>query len=365
MERKIDDIVSVLKAAKRSNRRCSLLIGAGCSVSAGIPLASQFVEIIKDQYPSAYGRAETKTYPHCMYELEPGIRRDLIARYIDQAKINWAHIVIAQLVKHGYVDRVLTPNFDPLVMRACALAGEFPAVYDFAASQQFNPAYVSAKAIFHLHGQRDGFNLLHTDEEVNALTDALTPVFDDAGKGRMWLVVGYSGDNDPVFKHLARVKEFDFGLYWVTYRDDEPAAHVQSGLLQKNKGAFYVKGYDADEFFVKLARELDCFPPDLIARPFSHLDSLLKMLTPYDLRISSTEAESDAWATTRTFVEAAIHRYEKPTTGLDDDGLNADKEQEEARRQVLATEQALLAADYIGVVQRLFHKPTEQNPPAA
>ena len=58
--------------------------------------------------------------------------RDLVAEYVDSAKINWAHICIALLFQAGYVDRVLTTNFDPLVNRACALLGQFPAVYDCA-----------------------------------------------------------------------------------------------------------------------------------------------------------------------------------------------------------------------------------------
>src|ERR1039458_7470156 len=65
-------------------------------------------------------------------------------------KINWAHLALAQLIDGGYIDRVLTTNFDPLVSRACALVNSFPAVYDFAASRVFNPDQISEKAIFHL-----------------------------------------------------------------------------------------------------------------------------------------------------------------------------------------------------------------------
>jgi hypothetical protein len=97
-----------------------------------------------------------------MAQLAPAERKALIAQYVDSAKINWAHIGIAALIKHGFIDRVLTTNFDPLVVRACAMIGEFPAVYDFAASQRFQPADVADKAIFHLHGQRTGFVLLIT-----------------------------------------------------------------------------------------------------------------------------------------------------------------------------------------------------------
>ena len=40
----------------------------------------------------------------------PGVRRDLIGGYIDNAKINWAHLALAQLIDHDFVDRVLTTN---------------------------------------------------------------------------------------------------------------------------------------------------------------------------------------------------------------------------------------------------------------
>lgn len=97
--------------------------------------------------------------------------------------ILWSHIAIAQLMKEGYVDRVLTVNFDPLVVQARALVGEFPAVYDFAASQEFKPADIPDKAVFHLHGQRSGFRLLHTEREVEDHSRSRAPVFEDEGRG--------------------------------------------------------------------------------------------------------------------------------------------------------------------------------------
>jgi NAD-dependent SIR2 family protein deacetylase len=142
MERKIEDIIESLRNVKDRPNKCTILIGAGCSIKADIPLASGFVEIIKKEHKQAYERAAEKTYPKCMAELAGGERRELIARYINRAKINWAHIAIAQLMKAGYIDRVLTVNFDPLVVKACTMVGLYPAVYDFAASQLFKPAYI-------------------------------------------------------------------------------------------------------------------------------------------------------------------------------------------------------------------------------
>jgi tetratricopeptide (TPR) repeat protein len=310
MNRLIDDVVETLRKAKDRDQKCTLLIGAGCSVKAGIPTAAGFVEIIRDEFPNAYNRATKKTYPSCMSELAVGERRELIARYVDAAKLNWAHIAIAQLMKCGYIDRVLTTNFDLLVVRACALLGEFPAIYDFAASQLFQAADIPDQAVFYLHGQRTGFVLMNTEEESARHSKLLKPVFDDAGRGRVWLVVGYSGDNDPVFDHLAHVPRFDWNLYWVGYKDTPPAAHVREKLLIAGKYAFYVQGFDADDFFVTVAQRLKIFPPGLFATPFTHLKALLETVTPYTLPGESSTIDVTDGA--RSLIQVAIDRHEAP-----------------------------------------------------
>ena len=152
-ERSADDVVETLRnARKRENRgtplRCSLLIGAGCSFTAGIPLARGFVETIRDRYPRTFAQVREETYPHVMAALCKGERRALIREYINKCRVNHAHLAIAQLIKNGYVDRVLTTNFDPLVARACALCNIHIAVYDFAATQAFDPADAPDRAVF-------------------------------------------------------------------------------------------------------------------------------------------------------------------------------------------------------------------------
>lgn len=316
-ERTIDDVVELLKPAGKRPRRCTLLIGAGCSVDAGVPLAREFVGEIRKRYPQAYKRAGKKTesedpgYPACMAELPPAQRRDLIAEYVDRARINWTHVCIARLLQAGYVDRVLTTNFDFLVVKACALLGEFPAIYDFAASQLFKPADIPERAVFYLHGQRTGFVLMNVQEEMKAHSKRLAPVFQDAGSGRVWIVVGYSGLSDPVFDQLARIKVFDNGLYWVGFQDGEPPRHVAEKLLVRKKNAFFVPGYDANSFFVTLAQRLGIFPPPLVTRPFSHLKALLDTLTPFQLPGQGPEA--DVTRTARRWIDEAIESCEMAT----------------------------------------------------
>ncbi len=308
-EPSIDDLVEMARYCHDSGRGCSLLIGAGCSVTAEIPSAAGFIELIRSRFGSAHARAEPKTYPRCMAQLPHGVQRGLIEEKVDCARINWAHIAITQLMKTGFVDRVLTTNFDPLVVRACALIGESPAVYDFAASQLLKPEHIPAKAVFHLHGQRSGFVLLNTEEDVEEHSQRLGPLFEAAGQGRMWIVVGYSGENDPVFDHLARVPGFEFGLYWIGYKDSPPAEHVRERLLKSGKSAWFVPGFDADEFFVTLARKLEVFPPAFVSRPFSHLTETLSPIT--DFRLREGDSEINPLEEPRRLIAEAALRYEK------------------------------------------------------
>ena len=308
--RSIDEIKETLQNAKSRDRGCVLLIGAGCSVKAGIPAAAGFVEIIKDRYKLAYQRAPAKTYPKCMGELLLSERRDLIAQYVDQAQINWAHLCIALLMQAGYVDRVLTTNFDLLVARACAMLGVFPATYDFATSQLLKKADIPDQAVFYLHGQRTGFVLMNTEEDVTMHSKLLGPVFEDAGSGRVWIVVGYSGENDPVFDHLAGIPRFDNGLFWIGYRDQEPASHVREQLLTQDKDAFFTKGFDADSFFVSLTQALGIFPPDVVARPFTYLQRTMTHITPFT--DPGQTFEDDVMRTPREWILSAIDQFETP-----------------------------------------------------
>ncbi len=307
--RELMDIVESLKHAKRRSKKCSLLIGAGCSSTANIPLASGFVQTIKKDFPCAYERATEKKYPQCMAQLSRGEQRDLIAKHVDNAQINWAHICIALLIKHGFVDRILTTNFDPLIVKACALLGEFPAVYDFAASQLYESNKIPDKAVIYLHGQRTGFVLMNTPKECKKHSKYLAPVFTDAGTGRVWLVVGYSGESDPVFKHIANINAFEYPLYWIGYDNNEPAPHLRDELLSADKDAYYVKGYDADKFFMELCRGLNIFPPKFVNKPFSHLQEILRPIAPYyDTRTD----KKNILEATYDLIDKAIASIEKP-----------------------------------------------------
>ena len=172
---------------------------------AGIPAAGGIVEYVEHNYGRKFARATQPTYPDVMAELHERERRDVIGHFVDSddLRVNWAHLCIGLLVHEGFVDRVLTTNFDPLVVRACAMLDDFPPVYDFGTSQLFQPANTPDKAVFYLHGQRSGFRMLHTVAECADHAKRLAPLIHETVQGRTVIVVGYSGANDPVFDLLA------------------------------------------------------------------------------------------------------------------------------------------------------------------
>jgi len=273
----IDHIVSSLKRAK-GDRGAVVLLGAGCSKSAGIPLAGELMEEIAREFgPVPPGLTDYSDY---MNFVPPGERKKLLGDYIDRATINWSHLALAQLIANDYVKCVLTTNFDPLIVRSCAMLGSYPAVYDFPSTKFFDAAQIVDPSIVYLHGQRNGFVLLNTRDAFK--DNPLDAVFSRVGERRPWIVVGYSGKSDPVFDQLASYKQFDYRLFWIGFRDEPVPQHVHERLLTGNKYADYIGGYDADTFFVTLAKKLGAFPPALFAEPMKHLRRILGVVNPFD-----------------------------------------------------------------------------------
>lgn len=270
--RSLHDIAEVIKHA---DGECVFLVGAGVSKSAGIPLAAGLLQEIEHDFPNAFARARDKSYNSVMAELTSAQRSKLLCKHMENAKVNWAHLALAQMFHLRKIDRILTVNFDPLIMRACAMVGEFPAVYDLAAAQDFKPARIAPRSVFYLNGQHTGFTILNADEELQNHRQRLRQIVDNTGTHRIWVVLGYSGAADPLLDVLAEVPMFDNGLYWIGTRPT-PSSQVMEKLLRdRSKQAYFLGGQQADDFLKELAQELECFPPPLLSKPFDHIEKII------------------------------------------------------------------------------------------
>ncbi|MGE0636681.1 MAG: SIR2 family protein [Bacteroidia bacterium] len=266
-----------VKTMKESGESTALLIGAGVSVTAGIPLAGKMVEELIAKYPG-YDLKEHENKPNAYNEVMKALthnqRESFLREKIQNAKINLAHFFIGSLVSNGYVDCILTTNFDPLLVKTLALFNIYPSIYDLANTKKFLPSSIAYPNIFYLHGQGTAFRMLNTEDETKESTEYFTRLFDHLDKKHSWIVAGYSGQTDFIFKGLAEQPIYNNNLCWVG-RTNEPPKHVEGDLCCKDS-VRYINYAGADSFFRDLNNELGLKLPEFVEKPFSHFKKTLE-----------------------------------------------------------------------------------------
>lgn len=283
----------------RRGRAAVCLVGAGCSITAGLPSAEEVVEFLRMREAGVYeaaqrlrkGRARAAGaaggvmepgYAELMQCLESRKRYRLFQRWVGVSSLNKAHLALAFLVWRRRIGRVFTTNFDDLVLRACSLYGVYPAVHDLAAMSRldaagsdklFKKTFVVEPAVFYLHGRHNGFEQIHHDGPATMQAARLDGVIADS-RDRLWIVVGYSGESDPLFDTLEQAAGSGRGFYWVNRQP--PSEAIRRALARH--GARYVEVPGADEFFGALAEGLSTRREHWLRLPGVHVGRVLGAL---------------------------------------------------------------------------------------
>ena len=279
----IDDVkrlAASFRKAKSRSKAFALLTGAGCSFSAGIPLApalaKQILEEYGEQIRHRVPEERRNDYGACMGCLTPTERRDLLKPILDAANVNWGHIAIAAMMDGGWISRVLTFNFDSILARACGICGTYPATYDFGAAPSATLEHIVSPSIIHLHGQSYGVVMFNTEEETLQHAKEIEPLLRDTLDGYPLLIIGYSGNSDSVYPRLVANFKGKERLIWADY-DVEPNAKMSEFIAKKAATSEFLGGIDSDVFLIELARELGSWPPLLFS---SFEDHLLREIGP-------------------------------------------------------------------------------------
>jgi len=266
----IKDYVSLVK--RGDDAGATLLIGHGCSARSRMPAGDALVDLIREKFPDACAKASDDHPEACLAQLSASQKFQLQKAMLERARLTWAHICIALMMKEGYIRRVLTTTTDPLLERACALMGVHPAVYDCAASTGLDADQLGGAAIFHLNGQVPG----------GRASGDLEPVFSAANRFGPWFVVGYKdSDDDPVFQQLNKLPHYKNGLLWVLPKSIAPSRSVHEKILTKGKEVEYTNAKDADAFLILMMQELKVRVPDVLAFPFSFLGNVLRSIADF------------------------------------------------------------------------------------
>ncbi|MGB3109484.1 MAG: tetratricopeptide repeat protein [Psychrobacter alimentarius] len=283
----IKDLAQFMRSAKENEDQKPFIFitGAGCSVTAGIPLANKIVSELNEQFAlelKPLSNEDRKDYGKCMGRLEISKRRKYLQEYIGKAKINWSHIALACLIKEGYIRRVLTFNFDNLLARSCGLLGQYPPTYDFTAANLNLHRLIDDPAIVHLHGQGHGFVQLNTDSETEEHAARLKEFVGHTLSESPTLFIGYSGKNDAFLPQIEEQFSDQHRLFWVDMADKVPE-HLQHTLLTSRMAHYMSCENGSDLFLIQLAQELDCFPPTIFADPYQHLLNELNEIANYPM----------------------------------------------------------------------------------
>ncbi|OTG64095.1 hypothetical protein B9T29_02005 [Acinetobacter sp. ANC 3903] len=287
----VQEVAQLLKQAKEKQKPYVFFTGAGCSRSAGVPTAIELIDEIREKFPIQIKNIdhEKEKYNYGLYmsALDKHERRQLLEPYIiKNQKINWAHIALACLMQEGYIQRVLTFNFDSILSRACSLLGLHPSIYDFATANPHLYHLINDPSIVHLHGQGTGFIQLNTKEETQYHTELLGDFIAATLNTNPSLFIGYSGNADEFFPLLKDKYSEQHRLIWTGRKeniDNIEADSVKDFLKQNNNLTHYIGGTDADHFLIQLAKELECFPPKLFLNPYIFLTEQLNQVQPYPL----------------------------------------------------------------------------------
>lgn len=313
---------------RRGRRNNVIIMGAGASISAGIPGASEIAKILIRSVSERLGfdpnAAETpeeiykklesdgrfvscaipsidkvksgKTaesqidwwlvYDHCFrrYFTQPDDVRHIFSELVDKSdgSINWSHLVLGELVAKGYFNTVLTTNFDQLVLSGMVRAGVIPVVCDGLESLNRIDGAPRHPQLIEIHGSRHTYLLRNDSADVSAVQNdasAIAAIQSLLHHAHAIVVVGYGGREDGLMNLLVKAGEIypDKNIFWVQHADNADSLSEKArNFLGTSRNSGVILGQDSDRFFLELAKELRVGTPSAIGDPLKLIDLWIK-----------------------------------------------------------------------------------------
>lgn len=244
------------------------LIGAGCSRSSGILLASELVrdvwmpeiqkelELKPDEYPDGFDKENPGAwYSKAVSYLFPTADRQQteFAQLTMDAQPGFGYYVLSELMDthKKQFSTVLTTNFDNLLVDALTFfQGAQPLVVYHSQLIRMATPERERPAIIKLHNDIF-YSPRNTEEDLDSLDDDLVSKVADLLRHRPLIIMGYSG-NDPSVLKLLQACDTEMEIYWVGSRLPEDEG-FRRWLTSPNAKAKWVKHGDFDRLMLEVA----------------------------------------------------------------------------------------------------------------
>lgn len=316
----------------------SLLIGAGASISSGLPsaemcirewkrnifltnnpgLENQFTELslpnvcdriqqwLDDQghYPPNGAPNEYGFYIQDCYPIAED-RRRYFQNQIRNSRPHVGYLLLCHLAEAGLVDSVWSTNFDGLAARAAANFKLTPVEIGIDSQHRLGsvpkPGDLTCVS---LHGDYRYDDLKNTTKELQTQDAALRNALIRKTQTASLVVVGYSGRDQSIMDALAEgyAQSGEGTLFWCGQRDSNPPDHVATLIEHarvNRRQAFYVPTFGFDDLMMRLAshclRGQQCEDAQRCISTFSQNDVLSREPFHVPKFSSSTLIKSNAF----------------------------------------------------------------------
>lgn len=271
----------------------SLFLGAGSSVSAGIPSTQALVWEFKRKlycdhfnlkeekfrdlqlesnrkslqlffdtqkgYPPLNSNAEYSFYFEKCYP-QTVDRKYFIQQKVDKIDPTIGYRCLAEVFNIGKIEIIWTTNFDELIERALGIqnAKQYKLISPDN-SHQVEDIGTSYPKVIKLHGDYRYDKLQNISEETKKLDEKLREYFIESSQKNGLIVSGYSGSDQSI---IAAIKEalksdnaFPFGLIWTIRKGSKPndtVIELVEEAYKKNKLSGFVEIETFDEFLYEI-----------------------------------------------------------------------------------------------------------------
>lgn len=281
----------VRSIAVNRNRPICLLLGAGASISSGMPSAQRCIwewkrdifvtknPMLRDsveelslpgtrrivqkwldqngEYPFDGSPDEYSFYAQQCYPTSAD-RRAFFHQFVAQAKPHVGYQLMALLAGTGSIRTVWTTNFDSLVSRACAASGVVCVEVGMDSMQRASRPQADGEIrLVSMHGDFRYDDLKNTSQELRRQEDVIRQEFLHELKDYDLVVLGYSGRDKSLMDVLSEAyhDKPNCRLYWCGF-GEEPGAEVRELLCSLDRTrqlAYYVATTGFDDVMSRLA----------------------------------------------------------------------------------------------------------------
>lgn len=291
-----------------TDARFAIFLGAGASFQANIKTAGQMMNefrehILKRDCPkivdkekqeqwlkeNVFDKGEGNEYSKLFeaFERTRTGRQKYISKLIKDKIPTFGYAMLASIIARGFINTILTTNFDDLMFIACnKFTGVRPVIYAYgimATEMKFSSPH---SKILKMHGDYLYSTLANTEDEMSRYNQDpnMKAQVAHALNEYELIVFGYSGSDDSVMNILESYpdgKEF----YWCHWSKELPSLRALELLREKEGTLVAIEGFD--EAMYDIYKVVDFELNSVLASYEERRNEVLSFINGFDEKYST------------------------------------------------------------------------------